>query len=117
MHAGALRERIRIETLVTGRDQYGNPAQRWGDMDPALVVRARIKPLGGSEQVRAERVEASTKYEITIRYSSAAAAIQADTHRAVNARTGEIYNIHAVVDPSERQKWLIMTCTAGKADA
>lgn len=116
MRAGALREKIRIEKRGETIDRYRNPVPGWVPLDPAFEVRARIKPLGGTEQMRADRIEAPVRYEITIRRSARTAALDPTGYRAVNMRTNEIYDIHAIVDPTERRQWLVMTCTAGKAD-
>jgi len=111
-----LRESVRFQARGTTPDGYGNTIDDWANLAPDLVERAAIKPLGGDEAVRAQRVEAKTKFEIMVRANAATLALLAEVNRAVNTRTGETFNIHSIVNPDQRGRYLAMICTTGGAD-
>ena len=114
--AGRLRNRVRFQKWGETVDEYGRVGEGWENLSPDLAVAADIQPMGGNETLRAERVSSAVKFEIRIRYSAAAAAVTAEDHRAVDVRSGETFNIAAVVDPTRRRRWLHMTCEAGLSD-
>jgi head-tail adaptor len=117
MSAGRLRESIRFQARPAGSDGYGNPStEDWANLSPDLVTRARISPMGGNEAVRAMRVTAVATFEIKVRAFAATLAITPEVHRIVNTRSGKTYNIHAIVNADEKNKYLYMTCSTGGAD-
>jgi SPP1 family predicted phage head-tail adaptor len=93
-------------------DGYGNTVS--GDWATGPTVGARIKPLRGGEAVQAARLAGKQPLLITIRYSSATAAITTDW-RARNARTGALYNIRSVMNPDERKRFLDLEVEMGVA--
>jgi len=93
MQPGKLRERITLQRNMAQPDWSGHPAPPdWRDQ---FTVWAGIRFLRGSESVLAARLSARQPAIMTIRTSSQARSIL-PSDRAVNARTGEIFNIREV---------------------
>jgi len=108
--AGLLRERVRFERRATADDGYGNKVDAWELLTGPVA--ARIKPLRGGETVLAQRLESVVTVEITVRSSAATRGVN-EADRIVDARTGEGYNIRAVVNADERGRYLVFTATHG----
>lgn len=108
--AGDLRERVRFQARAETDDGYGNPvAGSWSDQ---FTARARIMPKMGSEAVVAARMQGMQPYVITIR-SNAGTRQVTPAWRAVNDRTGAIYDIKAVTNPDERNTFLELLVMEG----
>lgn len=116
-----LRESVRLDRLGEGGvDGWGNPTPgTWETLIEAQP--ARLKPMGGDEQVRADRLTGSVRYELVLRWSEANAGIQA-SNRVVLARdapglpAGEVFNVkHAPVCPDERRRFLTLQVETGTA--
>lgn len=88
--AGVLRHRFSIQRNMAEDDWSGHPAEP--DWQEFLSVRAGIQFSRGGEAVLAARLTARQPAILTIRNSAAARGIL-PSDRAVNARTGEIFNI------------------------
>jgi head-tail adaptor len=121
MRAGQLRDSIRVERRgEDSTDGWGNPVS--GDFAELIAAQpARLIPMGGDEQVRADRLTGSVKYEVTLRWSSANAGIRADD-RFVLARasaglaSATVLNVrHEGVDPTEKRRELRFVCETGVA--
>lgn len=114
--AGQLRERVYFERREDADDGYGTEEGTFARLYPAVSgsVAAEIMPVRGREQVLAARLTGTTVYEITVRWCTALAGLKEDD-RCVNDRTGEIYNIRAIVNPDMKRRWLALTCEAGVA--
>lgn len=116
-----LRERVRVERMgEEGTDGWGNPTP--GEWEALIAAQpARIKPMGGDEQVRADRLTGSVKYEVTLRWSSANSGIQASDRIVVerdgaSVAAGEVFNVkHAPVCPDERKRFLTLQVETGTA--
>lgn len=109
--AGALNHRVTFQRRIETDDGAGNVESDWVtqfDEPCRLVVR------NGSEAVIAARLTGVQPFSMTVRYSARTAAIT-PAWRAVNARTGEVYNIATVANVDERGAWLEMLVTAGVA--
>ena len=112
MAAGTLRERVRFETRGTGSaDDFGNVSEDWATV---LTVWGQIKPSRGNEEVLATKLQGVSPVEIRVRWSSNLANLTA-SDRAVNDRTGAIYNIRSVENPDMRRKYLTIYAEAGVA--
>jgi hypothetical protein len=104
--AGQLRERFRFEVLAA--DANGD---RVGpDWEVLLFARARLQYLHGSEAVMAARLEGEQPVIITV-HSSAASRAVTTACRAVNHRTGQIYNIKGV-ELDEARAWVDVTAVS-----
>jgi len=109
MPAGALRDRIRFEKRADADDGYGNTVSDWAVQ---FERAAEIRPLKGSEQVIASRLQGIQPALIIVRYDSQTATITPEW-RAVDARSGTIYNIETAADMERRCEYITMMCTAG----
>lgn len=111
MSAEELRERVTFSKRGQAVDDgYGNVVTDFVDQ---FTVAARIKPRLGGEEVLAARLSGRTLATITVRYSAVAARITSDW-KAVDARTGEEWNIKASpINTDEHRQWLEMLCEKG----
>lgn len=87
--AGALRERFTIRRAVKTDDGYGGQTETWTDY---LTLPAAITYSRGGETVIAARLQAQQPAILRVRNFAASRDIK-PTDRAVNARTGEVFNI------------------------
>jgi head-tail adaptor len=108
---GMLDKRLRFEQRAIATDAQGNSE---GDWVSRFERSARVKPLAPNETVLAARLQGVTPFEVTVRSDGLTRSLT-EAWRAVNTRTGEIYNIGPVVNPDERNRYLIFTCTRGEA--
>ncbi len=109
--AGILDKRLRFERRNLVDEVQGNTEGEWVAM---FSRSARIKPLAPNETVLASRLTGVVPNEVTVRSCSQTREITAGW-RAVNERTGEVYNVGPGVNPDERGRYLIFTCTTGEA--
>lgn len=89
MTAGSLREKFTIRRATLTDDGYGGQTETWADY---LTAPAAITFSRGGEAVIAARLQAQQPAILRIRTSAAARDIK-PTDKAVNARTGEVFNI------------------------
>lgn len=110
--AGHLRDRFTIQRRVTTDDGYGNTVGAWADQ---FTVWGAVQFMRGSEPVMAARLNARQPAILTIRNSQQARGIRA-SDRAVNARTGEAFNIRELPrEARENRGFLEMLVEAGVA--
>jgi SPP1 family predicted phage head-tail adaptor len=101
--SGDLRAKITFQRRIETDDGYGNPISgAWSD---EFTVRARLMPKMGTEPVIASRMQGVQPYLMIIR-SSTSTRLITPAWRAVNARSGVVYEIRAVANPDERGAWL-----------
>jgi len=119
--AGQLRDSVIIERMgEDSTDDWGNPVS--GSFATLIAAQpARITPMGGDEQVRADRLTGSVKFEITLRHSSANAGIIAGdriklARSSASLPSGALLNIrHAPIDKTERRRELTLIVESGVA--
>lgn len=115
---GNLRERVRFEKRQS-LAQASPPGDGYGNFESSWVAvtttRARIKPIRGGEQGLARKLQGVHLYAILVRASDLTRSVTTEM-RAVNARTGVIYNIRASSNPDERQRFIEFICESGVAD-
>lgn len=99
---GNLRHQIVIERSTLTDDGVGGAALSWSTY---ATVWAKVKALGGAEALRDQKVTATEKLDITIRYRSD---LRTDDRILHN---GKIYNIAAIFDPAGSKTWLNIQCT------
>lgn len=87
--SGDLREKFIIRRATLTDDGYGGQTETWTDY---LTCAASITFSRGGETVIAARLQAQQPAILRIRTSAAARDIK-PTDKAVNARTGEVWNI------------------------
>lgn len=113
MHgAGKLRDRFTIQRRVSANDGYGNSAAGWADQ---FTIWGGIEFRRGGEGVLAARLAARQPAILTVRSSAQARGILA-SDRAVNARTGEVFNIRELPrEARDNRGFLEMLVEAGVA--
>ena len=67
MRAGALRQRLEIQSATETPDSAGEPVPSWSTDQ---TVWASIEPVSGGEALTSERVFATATHRIRIRYTS-----------------------------------------------
>lgn len=107
---GSMREKVRIERLSQVGDGMGGFTSNWQSI--AANLSARIVPLGGTERLIAEGLQATGMFTIVIRYSTDVASVTG-ADRLVNERTGVTYNIRNVSNPDERHRFIQIVCETG----
>ena len=116
MAAPRMRELVAFQRLMTtGDDGAGNTQTGWNTDNPLLVCAARLRPINGREEVLAQKLSGVQPFELVVRYCRAAAGVTT-ADRAVNARTGDTYDIVAIQNPDERRMYLSMLIKKGVAD-
>lgn len=103
--AGDLRDRVRFEQKA--EDNRGDRVGAWEPLPSAApdgAVAAGIRYLRGSEPVVAARLQGKQPAVVTVRASSHTRQITA-AFRAVNARTGKVFDIKAVT-PTDDRAWI-----------
>jgi SPP1 family predicted phage head-tail adaptor len=107
--AGKLRERVTFQKRSAQADDgYGNTLTAFADV---MTVWAGVAPLRGGEEIMAARLQGTQPVVITVRYSSQTVAVTPEW-RAVDARTGTVYNIRTAVADA-RKAQIDMICEAG----
>lgn len=110
--AGALSELVHFQKRGEVADEWGNV--QTGPWATQFTEPCRLRPLKGSEPVLAQRLVGVQPYVLTVRSSVRTRRVGVDW-RAVNTRSGAVYNITAIVNPDERGAYLDMLVTAGVA--
>lgn len=110
--AGALSEVAEFQVRSEADDQYGNPIS--GPFTTQFFEPCRLQPLKGSEPVLAARLTKVQPYVLRVRSSARTRRVGVDW-RAVNTRTGAIYNIKTITNIDERGAYLDMMAVEGEA--
>lgn len=107
-------ERVRFDRRATVVDDgTGNTLGAWATyLGP---IWAEIKPARGGEVVQMARLTGTRAVEILVRASTAARSLTTDD-RAVNTKTGEIFNIRLIEDREMSNRFLNITAEGGVAD-
>ena len=104
--AGKLRHRISIQRKVSNDDGMGGGVMSWQEIKS---TRAMITPLSGRESLQAQRIEAETTHRLYMRYF-------ADLEQADKVvYDGRDFNIKAIINIEERNKYLELQCKEGVA--
>ena len=110
----ALQESITFQRRASANpdspDDYGNTRSDFATYYGP--VSARIQPINGREEVIAQRLQGVQPLEITIRYSALATSLRA-SDRAINARTGEVYDIIDHRNPDEKRRYISLLVVRG----
>lgn len=94
MKSGDLSARIKFSKMIdTSDDGYGNVQRGW---DEQFTIFAKLKPRLGGEEVTAARLRGRNPVAVSVRSSKKSRQITSDW-KAVDARSGEEYNIRSVV--------------------
>ena len=111
--AGQLREVVDMQLEGEAVDEFGNPLPGGGGWETQFSGPARIQILRGTETVMAGRLQGTQTVAITMRWQPEFAAITS-AWRAVNGRTGAVYNIRSV-EPDERRAFVNVLADTGAA--
>lgn len=102
---GQMRTRLVYEEeAAAAHDAHGNPVATWG---PVCELWARVRPLKGSEEARADRVSGSRQHEVTCRFDPRIRT----TGRLRIKGTGRVMQIDSIVDWEERRVELTIAAT------
>lgn len=110
--SGALSEVVAFQVRTEADDGYGNPVT--GDFATQFHEPCRLQPLKGGEPVLAARLTKVQPYVLRVRSSARTRRVGVDW-RAVNTRTGAIYNIKTITNIDERGAYLDMMAVEGEA--
>jgi SPP1 family predicted phage head-tail adaptor len=110
MSAGRLNQRVAFESPDDASNGAGGTLEGWA---AEFTVWAGYRRLRGGETVQAARLAGSQPTVITVRTSSQARRITTDW-RARDDRTGEIFNIRAIIETDDRAM-LEITAESGVA--
>lgn len=107
--AGLRNRRLAIQSLSASQGNYGEPTGTWSTL---VTVWAHIKPLQGRELQAAQQMAPEVTHRIAVAYSAALAdpVAMAKCRATYGAR---IFNIHAVMNPDERNRELIILASEG----
>lgn len=112
--AGDLYERVAFEARVSENPDspvdYGNTESTWAEQ---FERRAQYIHLRGGETVQAARLEGRHVQVIRVRSDNATRIITTDW-RAVDQRTGDVFNVRDVTHTPDRQ-WIDLLCEKGVA--
>jgi SPP1 family predicted phage head-tail adaptor len=104
-----LRHTILIQAENPTTDAGGGQTDPWASPTLVAAVRACIEPLRGFEKLRAMQLEDSISHKITIRFRSG---LTAKMRIVFGTR---LFNIRAIIDPEERNRWLEIFADEGVA--
>lgn len=109
--AGSLNHIVWLQQRATTDDGFGNVESNWVNR---FQEPCRLAAKLGGETVFASRVQGTQPYIMTVRGSTRTRAIDG-SWRAVNARTGAVYNIKTAVNVDERNALVELLVVQGEA--
>lgn len=109
--SGDFRERVRFEARELISDDYGNDVT--GAFKPQFERSALYIMKPGSETVLAARLQGQQPVTMILHYDSKTRTIRTNW-RAVDLRTGTIFNIRASEDMDRKRQWWTVVCVAGE---
>jgi SPP1 family predicted phage head-tail adaptor len=93
------RKQVTIQNVAQVSDGQGGFTETWND---GSTVWASIEPLKGYEKVQAMQMQSPQTHKVTMRYT-------AEVTAASRIRYGDrIFWVKEVLDPEERQRFLIL---------
>jgi SPP1 family predicted phage head-tail adaptor len=113
MVAGSLRELIGFYKRIAVSDGAGNEESDFAST-AEFTCAAEIAPKLGGETILAGRLQGSDTVNITVRYSSASAAVTPDWC-IKDERSGVRYNIRSIINPDQQRRYLEILAQKGVA--
>jgi SPP1 family predicted phage head-tail adaptor len=101
MRISDLRRRVVIQSRSSTLDTWGQQVNTW--VDQLTNCPAFIEALDGRERLAAMQISSEISHRITVRYSSLFA-VPADVGAWRVTYSGRIFNIHAAMNPDERNR-------------
>lgn len=119
MNSGKLKSHISIERKARTPDGVGGATEIW-NADPATGVWANWTGYKGtaqfnSEELRADRQTPINRFRVVIRFRGDAYGAPYYSEADRISYRNRIYNIEAIIDVDDAQKWLEMTVIDGRA--
>ena len=108
LSAGMLKEPVTFERAAKTPSGAGGYSETWGTLAGA-ADRAKVKALSGSERFASDRIEATTRWRITVRYF--AGLLESD-RVMIRSRA---YNIRFVNNVELADRWLEIDLDGGVA--
>ena len=108
LHAGILREPVEFQHSTKASDGAGGYTDAWAAISGAST-QAHVKALSGGERYASERIEAGTKWRITVRYF--AGLLESDK---VVIRNRD-HNIRFINNVELQDRWLVIDLDGGAA--
>ena len=103
MRAGTLDQRVELQELVEGFDDFGQPINEWQTF---LAAWAAVEPLTGREYLAAMQTASETTIRVRLRYRPGVKAAMRVKHGA------KLYGITSVIDVKSTGRELVLMCTA-----
>lgn len=114
MRAGALRQRVVLETAVDTQDTTtGEPVRTWSTL---ATVWASIEPLKMREALLANTVMSELDTRVRLRWAPALADLGTKTRvrwTDVAGRRERIFNVVSVLEPFTKRRELELLCKSG----
>jgi len=107
-NAGMLRETISIQREARTSDGAGGFTAVWSELSGA-PSRASVKALSGGERFASERVEATTKWRVVVRYFDG---IRESDRIVIRSKA---HNIRFINNVDLADRWLIIDLDGGVA--
>jgi SPP1 family predicted phage head-tail adaptor len=106
MPIGTLRKRVTLQAETPTSDGSGGYALAWTNVATAW---AEIKPISGKKIFIDGHLEGHVTHHVTMRYQSG---VTTDMRLTYN---GRVFNIHAVLNTDESNRWLELLVEEGAA--
>ena len=110
--AGDLRHRMTFQSRSSGKDALGGQVLTWAD---AFTIWVDIQELSGHELFTAQAAQSEVTHTISARYRAEFA-----DKKAIAAMrgtyAGRIFNLHAVLNVEERNKYVQVMASEGLND-
>ena len=103
MRAGTLDQRIELQELVQGFDDYGQPLSAW---QTVLSSWAAVEPLQGREYLAAMQNQSETTIRVRLRYRPGVKSAMRVKHGTA------LYGIQSVIDVKSKGRELVLMCKA-----
>lgn len=101
MKAGQLDQRVTVERLDQGQDEFGGPLTTW---TPLFTAWAAVEPLAGREYLAAAAIQSEVTTRIRLRYRPGITSADRVMHE------GREYNIVSVIDYKSAHRELVLMC-------
>ena len=108
MSAGLLREPVSFQRRSLTSDGAGGQSETWAAISGA-PTRAHVKPLSGRERFVSDRIEATLRIRLLVRYSTAIN----ETDRVIIR--GKAHQIRFINNLEFQDRWLQLDCEGGVA--
>jgi SPP1 family predicted phage head-tail adaptor len=108
MSAGLLREPVTFQRRSLTSDGAGGQSETWAAISGA-PTRAHVKPLSGRERFVSDRIEATLRIRLLVRYSTAIN----ETDRVIIR--GKAHQIRFINNLEFQDRWLQLDCEGGVA--